>query len=155
MSFFYDGYDYTVSVAPNSYYPTLESMFTIYLGVQNKSRKTDYPAKAFQASKVVQNANYDANTNINDIAIILLSNEVQLNQFINIACLPQAGYFPNNTNIDSFIVGWGDLYGNKTYPVMLQNAKIEVYNSSMCVLVFPTVSKDWNSQICAGTSKIC
>ena len=31
------GIEYTVEIEPNSFYPTLESMFGIYLGVQNKS----------------------------------------------------------------------------------------------------------------------
>ena len=29
--------EYSVEIKPNSFYPTLESMFSIYLGLQNKS----------------------------------------------------------------------------------------------------------------------
>lgn len=31
------GLEYSVEIKPNSFYPTLESMFSIFLGLQNKS----------------------------------------------------------------------------------------------------------------------
>ena len=37
VSFTYLGVIYTVQVNTNSYYPTIESMLAVYLGVQNKS----------------------------------------------------------------------------------------------------------------------
>ena len=34
---YYTGIDYNVPIEPNSFYPTLESMIQVYLGVQDKS----------------------------------------------------------------------------------------------------------------------
>jgi secreted trypsin-like serine protease len=35
ISFKYDGSYYTIDIEPNKYFPTLESMFQVYLGIQN------------------------------------------------------------------------------------------------------------------------
>ncbi len=149
MQFSYDGYEYTVDVAPNSYYPSLESMFTVYVGVSNKSDRNAYPSQVFSARKVTRHGYYDSNSNLNDIALVVLNKEASLNQDVQIACLPNpmVSIYPNQSNIFSWIVGWGDLYGNKTYPDLLQNAKITVYNSSQCSRVFPTITKVMHSNL--------
>jgi hypothetical protein len=143
IQFTYNGNEYTVQVAPNTYYPTMESMFTIYLGVYNKTAKGTYPSQPKTAKKVVRNSNYDSVANLNDIALILLNEEATLNQYVQIACLPNQAisFYPNDTNIASWIVGWGDLFGNRTYPDLLQNAKITLFDSSGCNRVFPSVTK--------------
>ena len=54
----YNGLDYEANVTPNSNYPTLESMFTIYLGLQDKSKIVNNnvppPAIAVTASKIIR-----------------------------------------------------------------------------------------------------
>lgn len=63
---------------------------------------------------------------------------------------PSQLIYPNTSNIDGYIVGWGTLtYGGST-PDTLQNTKITVYDGSSCSTVSPDTAKDWNSQICAG-----
>jgi hypothetical protein len=118
-------------------------MFTIYVGIYNKSDKLSFPTQVFSAKKVVRSSNYDTNTNLNDIALIVLNKEATLNQYVQIACLPDptVKVYPSQNNIFSWIVGWGDLFGNKTYPDLLQNAKITVYDPSQCSRVFSSIDK--------------
>lgn len=139
---------------PNSYYPTYESMMTVYLGVYDKTQLDVSPAQKFSARKLVRHSDYNPNTNLNDIALVLLSSQATLSKYTQIACLPdyKIANYPTQTNIPGYIVGWGDLYGNRTYSNILQNAQVTVYNSSACGAVFPSVKKNWNSQICAGIS---
>lgn len=56
-----------------------------------------------------KNPLYNENTQLNDIAILKLSSEVQLNQNIQLACLPditQVG-FPTQVGASVYAVGWG------------------------------------------------
>ena len=84
-----------------------------------------------------------------DIAILKLSSEVTLNNYIHIACLPQVSsnsYPPANSV--AYVAGWGTLSYEGSSPSNLNNVRITVYNSSRCGNV--TDTNDWNSQICAG-----
>lgn len=77
-----------------------------------------------------------------------------MNEYIQIACLPdpQISGYPIASNQDAYAVGWGTTSsGATTTPNTLQNTKITVYNSSMCSNVLPSISKNWQSQICAGS----
>jgi hypothetical protein len=44
----------------------------------------------------------------------------------------------------------GTLSSGGSQPDALINAKITVYDGSTCKNVLPSISKNWNSQICAG-----
>jgi secreted trypsin-like serine protease len=88
---------------------------------------------------------------LNDIAILKLSQNVTLNEYIQIACLPksQSNTYPG-TNIPGWIVGWGTTNYGGSESNLLRNAKITIYDSSKCNSVLPAISKNWYSQICAG-----
>lgn len=88
---------------------------------------------------------------MNDIAIFKLKEKVELNDYIQIACLPpsKSGYYPG-WNISAYIVGWGTTSEGGEISYQLKNAKITVYDSGSCENVLPSFTKNWNSQICAG-----
>ena len=89
---------------------------------------------------------------LNDIGILKLSSEVNLNSYVQTACLPdpsQSGY-PVAANQNGYIVGWGTLSEGGSSPDNLQNTKITVYSENSCSNVYPNVVKNWNSQVCAG-----
>jgi hypothetical protein len=91
-------------------------------------------------------------TYLNDIALFKLNEKVQLNEFIQIACLPpdsESKSYPG-VNIPAWIVGWGSVSESGYNSDVLNNAKITVYNSSACDEVEPNSEKNWNTQICAG-----
>lgn len=86
---------------------------------------------------------------MNDIAILKLVREVELNEYIQISCLPFNNPYPKE-NVQAFAVGWGSLNYSGESPSTLYNVRITVYNNSMCRRVAFEVDKNWNSQICAG-----
>ncbi len=81
-----------------------------------------------------------------------LSQDVQLNEFIQIACLPKlkSNYYPIPT-IDSWAVGWGTVSSGSTLTSnILKNVKLTLYPASKCNAVSPLIMKNWQAQICAG-----
>ena len=63
---------------------------------------------------LIKHPNYNSFTNLNDIAILKLSQRVTFNRYIQPACLPTAKSFtfpPANEN--SWAVGWGTNYSLK------------------------------------------
>lgn len=140
-----------ISVVPNSYNPTYESMYTVYLGLHNKtdmSNSVSMSVKSFQIHPKFNQVNI-----WNDIAIIKLSDKVTLNDRIQIACLPQKkdNYYPPIKYKNAYILGWGlNSIENLTSPDILQEALVSVYDSSKCSSVVTSMPKNWQTQICAG-----
>jgi hypothetical protein len=88
---------------------------------------------------------------LNDIALLKLKNKVELNDYIQIACLPPSKslYYPG-FNISAWIVGWGTVSFGGITSNQLKNAEITIYNDRYCENVLPEFIKNWYSQICAG-----
>jgi hypothetical protein len=90
---------------------------------------------------------------LNDIGLIRLKNEVTLNKFIQVACLPSysTSYPDNGTDLDAYAVGWGKSATNSTNaPDLLNNVKLKIYDSTKCSKTGNNAAKNWASQICAG-----
>ena len=87
--------------------------------------------------------------NFNDISIFKLSEEAELNDYVQLACLPakQTSSFPM-ANTKVYAAGWGSKLqwadGNSN---TLQNVDMNVYDGSVCS-DYPYAN--WKSQICAG-----
>lgn len=141
----------TAPVEPNSYNPTQGSMFSVYVGLQDKSNLDNlkYPAMKMKVARVVKHENYDPDANTNDIAVLVLADEVLLNQYTQIACLPakSASFPPANTA--SYAAGWGTTSSSSSSTSdQLRNVRLTVYDGSSCSQVNDVSS--WNGQICAG-----
>jgi hypothetical protein len=150
-------FTYTFNVTPNDYNPNVESMFTVYLGMHDNNRVSEEPTQAFYAQHVFPHYNFSRETLDNDIAMIKLTEYVTLNRAIQVACLPPANvrlYPPLGSVVPAFIVGWGDIYDNQTFPDLLQNAKLSILKEAECGRVYPDTPKNWNSQLCAGVSVV-
>lgn len=67
------------------------------------------------------------------------------------ACVPEANSknYPDTEGL-AWIMGWGVTTEDGELPNSLQNARISLYNSTMCDEVLPEDTKNWDSQICAG-----
>jgi hypothetical protein len=127
-------------------------MYSIFLGVQDITNFSDGLAAAYSVSRVKANENYDSFSVSNDIAIIKINCQVSLNIAVQPACLPdpkQSGY-PTSVNISAYVNGWGDLYDNSTFPDVLQNVELTIYDPNTCSNVYPELQKNWKNQICAG-----
>ncbi|GCB66848.1 proproteinase E-like isoform X2 [Scyliorhinus torazame] len=85
----------------------------------------------------------------NDIALIKLSTPAFLNDKVQVACIPPAGYLLPN-NFYCYITGWGRLYTNGPLPGKLQQAYIPVIDYEHCS------QRDWwgstvkTTMVCAG-----
>lgn len=139
-----------LSITPNAFYPSFESMYTVHLGVYDKSDLSG--AVSISVKSFTIHPNYDAANFLDDIAIIKLSKKVDLTEKIQVACLPEnSQLYPKKYDINAYIVGWGKTnQAASTTPNILQEALITVYDSSKCSLVGSGIPKNWNNQICAG-----
>uniref|UniRef100_A0A6I8N0T6 Peptidase S1 domain-containing protein n=1 Tax=Ornithorhynchus anatinus TaxID=9258 RepID=A0A6I8N0T6_ORNAN len=86
---------------------------------------------------------------VNDVALMKLSQKAQLNDKVQLACLPPAGQIlPHDT--PCFVSGWGTLYTGGPLPDKLQQAQLPVVDHAHCS------HQDWwgndikESMICAG-----
>ena len=90
---------------------------------------------------------YDDNSIENDIALLYLSNEVQISENVKLAELPpiSSEIYPG-TYMNGYIAGWGTTsLGGKT-PNELNYARITIYSNRNC----NKVRKLKSGQICAG-----
>lgn len=147
-----NGTAFVIKVVPNKYYSSVASMYTVYLGQYDLNYLYDAPAQEFSVRTIVKHENYDSVNVLNDVALLILNTQVTLDSYIQIACLPDrsVSYYPTLTDIAGYVAGWGDMYNNNTFPYILQNAKINVYDGSYCQNVYPSLTKNWNTQMCAG-----
>ncbi len=87
------------------------------------------------------------------MSILKLDKEVELNEFVQVACLPSAklnaSSFPE-PGTTGWIVGWGLTTQFGESSTVLKNARVSVYKSSYCEGVVTSKKKKWNEQICAG-----
>ncbi|CAF0947221.1 unnamed protein product [Brachionus calyciflorus] len=150
-----NGVEHLYKVNPNEYFPDYQSMYTVYLGLQNLSGIFDggkVHGHILRIKSFIQHPNFDSESSLNDIAIIKLEKDVTLNEQIQPACLPKPNvlFYPPNTNIPVFAVGWGSLIYGGSPSNELQNVNITLYSGSSCRNVSPSWNKNWSTQICAG-----
>ena len=98
--------------------------------------------------------NYNDLTIANDIAILVLSEFVELTNSIQISCLPDSASssYPGG-NLSSIAVGWGKTSTNGESPSLLKNAAIQIYNGTNDCKVYGS-SFNAKSNICAGKINI-
>jgi hypothetical protein len=85
-----------------------------------------------------------------DIALIKLTEPVELTKHTQIACLPKAGTtFSNLTDFTyGFEAGWSS--SSRSNSNTMQNTLKFMYNESMCANLYPEREKNWDAQFCAG-----
>lgn len=96
---------------------------------------------------------------MNDIAILKLEDAVELNERVQVACLPNPKWeldkYPGTTpNRTAYVIGWGTEKQFTTSSDTLKNAIVTIYDEKYCGGVIPNFKKDWNKQICAGNLNI-
>lgn len=93
----------------------------------------------------------------NDIAIIKLASNAELNDYVQIACLPDPSIpsYPSKVNISAIAVGYGNTnYSSTTLSPVLRNVDLTIYSRDVCPSMIPDDAQDAASQICAGKLKI-
>jgi len=90
---------------------------------------------------------------LDDIALLKLINPVQLNNNVQLACLPSHKEISDQYPLpgsSSFIIGWGTVSEAGASSNSLKNAQIEIFDKNYCSEVLDELPKNWNAQICAG-----
>jgi len=152
---FDDGNGGQVPFTANANYPTYESTFDVYAAVHDKVflQTTAVPPSPGVRRKViraVKHASYDSTTMLNDIALLILDQNITLNTYVKLACLPNSSSSYPPVNQNAWASGWGTLSSGGSQPDKMQNVKLTIYSSSMCNNVFPSLTKSWDNQVCAG-----
>ena len=86
--------------------------------------------------------------------LLKLSKDLALNNFIQVACLPNSTWIENPTDYpaedtDSWVAGWGLTSEDGQWSKQLHNVKIKVYNTDVCD-TYNQYDTDWSLQMCAG-----
>ena len=87
---------------------------------------------------------------MNDIALIELQSKAILNEYVQLACLPNLNKTDVENSTSVTAVGWGRTSSAGSLSDVLRKVNITVYNSSACNDTNNELIKDWNSQLCAG-----
>ena len=147
-----------VSDNPSYYY-----LITVLVGAFDLTRRDLFPTQKMTIKEVIRHPQYDKLNQINDIALIILSNPVTFNDYVQPACfglnLPlsniplfAAGWKFINTFLlyylnKSIFQGWGPLTELGNRPKTLHNVQLDYYPKSTCSNVYKLDSQ--NSQLCA------
>lgn len=77
---------------------------------------------------------------------------VQLNQAVQVACLPDPGNpnYPNNWKETVYAAGWGTTGESGPTSSVLNNVAMTLYAPELCANVLSDMTKNWDSQLCAG-----
>ncbi|XP_065677409.1 transmembrane protease serine 9 isoform X1 [Hydra vulgaris] len=81
------------------------------------------------ALKIVKHRGYNPQTLDNDIALIKLTKQCQVNNYVSTACLPTAEAAPGSS---CFISGWGKISHPGSMTKILQHAKMNVVDRPTC-----------------------
>jgi hypothetical protein len=75
------------------------------LGTHDLNSRTKPPSREYKIDRVIAHSGYNDNSYLNDIALVILEEQVELNEYIQIACLPNpsANNYPTRTYINSVI----------------------------------------------------
>ena len=95
---------------------------------------------------------YNEKVKTDDIALIKLKEEVVLNKYIQLACLPnpKTKVYPVKEDIDGVTMGWGTVFSGGPTSNQLKNVKLTIYKGPTCNDVVKNYPKNWTAQLCAG-----
>ena len=120
--------------------------FAVRVGAHNMVQKGYYSGTSYRASAIFVHENYVSAEYGFDIAIIRLSQAVDINDMVNYICLPPSPRFDVPTDTPVVITGFGLTTEDGRLPYTLQQAIIQL---------LPTCAKSYASyksatQLCAG-----
>ncbi|CAF0991079.1 unnamed protein product [Brachionus calyciflorus] len=142
-----------INVTFNNFHPTLESIYSLYFGI-NKFvyYSVDLPhVQMGDVKDIIIHPDYNKETYENDIAIVTFLNEINLDRYTQIACLPNKTSYdiPKQNHNKAFVAGYSSA-GSSWTSLNQYNIILDLYNNSMCENVQSNRTKNWNMQFCAG-----
>jgi secreted trypsin-like serine protease len=128
-------------------------MYKVYLGVHDKHDilNPQKPVVEKTIWKYVIHPDFNSDSVLNDIAILKLTEPVELSKYIQVACLPvpQSSFYPD-PGMTALAAGWGVTSFGGEQPRSLRNVRLNIFEGEMCNDIFPETPKNWDTQICGG-----
>ncbi|XP_072264366.1 mannan-binding lectin serine protease 1-like [Pyxicephalus adspersus] len=122
------------------------SSFNIILG-KHRSLKQDDSEQIFQAKNLFLHPNYNSSTFQNDIALVELSQQAFLNNYVMPVCIPEVEIQPEDFVVVS---GWGKQFLQKQ-PEALMEIEIPVVPHELCKVGYAKMGRLLtDDMICAG-----
>ncbi|CAL1573966.1 unnamed protein product [Knipowitschia caucasica] len=112
----------------------------IHMAFYNPSKSVD---------KIISHANYNPETNDNDIALLKLSSPLAFSSTVKPVCLPNAG-LDLSPERQAWITGWGALRSSGTSPDRLNQAEVTIYSRGTCNAHSVLDGAVTETMICAG-----
>jgi len=97
---------------------------------QTTKERLPYQERGVHA--ILTHPNFNSKSLANDVALLILSQPVQLDRHINVICLPSQGYFSNSPKC--FASGWGkDVFGRAgKYSVIMKKVQLPMVPFHSC-----------------------
>ncbi|XP_071316596.1 transmembrane protease serine 2 [Trachinotus anak] len=99
--------------------------------------------------KIINHAEYDSETNDNDIALLKLSTPLTFSRTVKPVCLPNFGV-NLSAQRQAWITGWGALRSSGPAPDKLNQAQVTIYSRETCNSPAVLGGQVTQTMICAG-----
>ncbi|KAJ6647070.1 Venom serine protease 34 [Pseudolycoriella hygida] len=122
---------------------------SVLVGDHDYTSTSDTPYAIFYpVSKFTVHANFDRNSNINDIGIITTTSTIAYNVAVGPACLPFA--YQSVSFVDTIVeaTGWGTIFFGGEISTTLRKVSLNVISNTLCSQYFSNIAA---TQICVKT----
>ncbi|CAF1392686.1 unnamed protein product, partial [Didymodactylos carnosus] len=121
--------------------------YSVIVGLHNQQDLNTGHTQRVSIQRMFIHEKYGRDQEDNDIAILRLTTPVQLNQYVNIACLPGPDP-PVNANV--IVAGWGLTTESGSPSRVLRQVTLQIMEPR-CSQVYSSYTKE--RQMCAGTAQ--
>ncbi len=104
----------------------IDNQIRVIAGLHERQNKNTGRTQNLGVSRIFIHEQYNTASQTNDIAILRLSQPVQLNNYVNLICLP--GPDPQESAAVT-VAGWGTTYKNSPLAASLRQVTIKVANN--------------------------
>jgi len=135
---------YHVLTAAHCTWPKQGEKLAVMVGLHDLSSYNPY-SKIIDVDRWIDHPNYDNNTNVNDISIMVLKQKIDFNGFVGPVCLPKKRYDLQHKYIK--VMGWGKLATKGESSQVLRKVNLRVIEDDICKTVYSRMDTK-QSQIC-------
>jgi secreted trypsin-like serine protease len=104
----------------------IDNQIRVIAGLHERKKTNTGRTQNIGVSRIFMHEEYNTVTQTNDIAILRLSQPIQLNNYVNLICLP--GPDPQESAAVT-VVGWGIIYKNSPLASNLRQVTVQVANA--------------------------
>uniref|UniRef100_A0A452UD16 Transmembrane serine protease 11B n=1 Tax=Ursus maritimus TaxID=29073 RepID=A0A452UD16_URSMA len=117
--------------------------------VVNFGTVVNKPYVTQKVQNIIFHENYSKVGVYNDIALVQLAEEVPFTKYVRGICLPEAKMkLPENASV--VVTGWGTLYMNGKFFLILQQASLKIIDNEVCNAPYALSGTVTDKMLCAG-----